>query len=490
MKQELDGIALTANGKAESISPQALTFFEKRGISAETVVDLGIYTDSGALVFPTYEGDNVVNLKFRTHDKKFWQSKEGTRTFYNPIGLDLAIQEDKPLVICEGEIDCISIIESRYAWVVSVPDGAPAKEKDFYGIDEDNKFQFIWDNLAKLDKVKTFILAGDADEPGKVLNLELSKRLGLERCKYVTYPEGCKDFNDVLVTHGKAMVNELINTARPWPVVGLFKPDEFPPMPEEFKKPYSTGYGYDHDQKIKLMLGKFCVITGYPGSGKSEYADGLVLNLAKLHGWNICVCSTEINSEEYQENTLRRIWRRPIENVNEDEQARALAFYQKHYSFITNQTMDDELELTIEKLLDIAEMAVLKYDAKVLLLDPWNELDHKRGGNGENETEYTNRAIKLLKRFSKQWGVLVIVVAHPKMPDQQGKLKPPTPYSISGSAAWFNKADYALVLWRESNEGNSTELIVSKIKRHGPMGHPGYIQMKLDEHTKRFIETE
>lgn len=488
MNKVSDGTASIANGKVESISPQAIAWFEKRGISEETIASLGIYTENGAAVFPTYDGDNVVNLKFRTHDKKFWQSESGKRTFYNLQGLDLAIQENKPLVIVEGEIDCISVIESRYAWVVSVPDGAPAKEKEFYSIEEDNKFQFLWENQPKLDKIKTFILAGDADEPGKVLNQELSKRLGLERCRYVTYPDGCKDFNDVLIKYGQAKVNELINTAKNYPVVGLFKPDEFPPMPKEYKQPYSTGYGYEHDNKLKLMLGKFMVVTGIPGHGKSEWADGLVLNLARLHGWKICVCSTEIDNEEYQENTIRRILRRPLENVGPNEPAKALDFYQKHYSFITNQTMSDDLELTLEKLIEIAEIAILRDDCKVLLLDPWNEIEHCRKSN-ENETEYTGRAIRMLKKMAKQYGVLVIVVAHPKMPEQ-GKPKPPTMYSISGSANWANKADYGVVLWREDMEGDRTEIIVAKVKRHGPMGYTGYIQAKLDAKTKRFIECD
>jgi len=360
---------------------------------------------------------------------------------------------------------------------------------DFHSVDEDNKFRFIWDAMTKLKQVPKFILAGDDDEAGKVLNLELSKRLGPENCKFISYPDGCKDLNDVLMKHGEAKVNELINTAKDFPVVGLFKPDEFPPMPAEYKKPYSTGYGYEHDNKIKLMLGKFAVVTGYPGHGKSEWADGLVLNLAQKHGWKICICSTEIDNEEYEENTIRRILRRPLENVGEHEPAKAKAFYQEHYTFITNQTMSDQLELTLEKLIELAEIAVLRDGCKVLMVDPWNEIEHCRKNFSESETEYTSRAIRMLKKFSRQYGVLVIVVAHPSKPEQKGKIQPPTLYSVSGSSHWNNKADYGFIVWREDTDGDRTELIVAKIKRHKAMGYTGYIQMKLDSHTSRFIET-
>jgi len=463
-----------------------IKFFEDRGISAETVSDAGIYSEGAEICFPTYENNEVINLKYRGPQKRFRQAPDGKQSFYNAQGLDLAIEEGKPLLIVEGEMDCLAVLESRYAWVVSIPCGAPAKETEFYSVDEDNKFRFIWDAMPKLKKVSKFILAGDDDEAGRVLNAELSKRLGPENCQFIKYPDDCKDLNDVLQKHDAAMVNELINTAKDIPVVGLFKPEDFPAIPEKFKTSYSTGYGLDHDHHLKIVLGKLMVITGVPGHGKSEWTDGLVLNLAKKHGWRICVCSTEINNEEYQENTIRRYLRRPLDMVGDHEPQKALDFYNEHFRFITNSTMDD-FDLTLEKLIELAEIAILRDNCSVLMLDPWNEIEHCRKGT-ENETEYVGRAIRMLKKLARQYCVLVIIVAHPKMPQDQGKLKCPTLYSISGSANWFNKADYGLTVWRESTDGNMSELIIQKIKRHGAMGHTGLIQMKLDEKTKCFVE--
>lgn len=488
---ESDGIVTTANGTAGNIiTPKIEKWFEKRGIDPETISNCGIYTEGDennpVVVFPSFENGAIVNRKYRGRDKKFWQQEGGKKTFYNLSGLELAIVENKPLVICEGEMDCLSVIQARYAWVVSIPDGAPAKEMEFEGIENDNKFKFIWNHKVLLDKVETIILAGDKDEPGRVLNHELSKRLGLDRCKYITYPDDCKDFNDVLVKHGASKINELINKAKNYPVVGLYKPDEFPPLPQEYKQPYHTGFGHEHDYHLKLMLGKLMVITGIPGHGKSEYADALCMNLAKKYNWNICVCSTEINNEEYEENSIRRYLRRPLDLVGEHEPAKAKQFYQDHFSFITNATMDNEIELTLEKLIELAEIAILRDGCKVVMLDPWNEIEHARM-NRETETEYTNRAIRQLKLLAKIYKVLVIVVAHPKMPEQ-GKLKCPSLYSISGSAHWFNKADYGIIIWRDDPSGDESQVRIAKIKRHGAMGKPGNIKVKLNKHTANFEE--
>tara|TARA_R110000822_G_scaffold19866_4_gene64451 strand:+ start:1754 stop:3172 length:1419 start_codon:yes stop_codon:yes gene_type:complete len=465
-----------------------ISFLEERGISCETASDAGVYSEGQEICFPTFESGEIINLKYRGPKKRFRQAPDGKQAFYHPEGLDLAIEEGKPLLIVEGELDCLAVLESRYAWVVSIPCGAPAKEVDFYSVEEDNKFKFIWDAMPKLKQVKKFILAGDDDEAGKVLNAELVKRLGAENCKFIQYPDDCKDLNDVLLKYDAAKVNELINTAKDIPVVGLFKPDEFPAIPEEFKVAYSTGYGREHDYHIKIHLGKLFILTGIPGHGKSEWADGLVLNLAQKHNWRVCICSTEINNEEYQENTLKRIYRRPIENVSDAEQGRALDFYNDKFRFITNSTMDD-FDLTLEKLIDLATISILRDNCKVLMIDPWNEISHLRDSkNGESETEYIGRAIRQLKKLARQYAILVIIVAHPSKPDERGKSKPPTLYSISGSAHWSNKADFGVTVWREDLSGDRTELIINKIKRHGAMGHTGCIDIKLNKHTSRFEE--
>ncbi len=486
------GTATTAHGRGpNALTTAAEKWFITRGIEPETAIRYGIYTKgegkNTTLVFPFLEDGVAVNEKYRRKGKSFSQKKDGKRTFWNRQGLELAALEDKPLVICEGEMDALSVIESGYEWVVSVPDGAPHKRSEqFQSRIDDHKFKFLWNNESLLDKVKTIILAGDNDEPGKVLNYELQKRLGAERCKFIEYPPDCKDLNEVLMKYSRSEVIGTIIRAKDYPVVGLYKPDEFPPIPASLKQAYKTGMGWQHDQLIKIFLGKFMVVTGIPSHGKSEWADSLVMNLAKLHDWRICVCSTEIDHEEYQENSIRRILRRPLKDVADHEPEKARQFYQDHFVFITNETMDSNLELSLEKLVELAEIAIIRDGCKVLLLDPWNEIEHCRGRQ-ESETEYTNRAIRMLKKLAHKYHILVIVVTHPAKP-QFGKIQCPSLYSISGSANWVNKADYGVVLWREDTSKDLSEVRVRKIKRHGHMGKIGNILVRLSNYTGHFEE--
>jgi len=490
--KELYGTATIVHGRAaNALTTAAEKWFLARGVEPETAINCGIYADQGGatLVFPFIENGVTVNEKYRRKGKNFSQKEGGKRTFWNWSALELAALEDKPLVITEGEMDALSALESGYPWAVSVPDGAPQKRgENFYSREDDQKFKFLWNNESLLNKIKTIILAGDNDEPGRVLNHELQKRLGSERCKFVTYPQGCKDLNNVLVNHGKQGVMECILTAKNYPVVDLYKPDEFPPIPAALKKTYSTGMGWQHDQYIKIMLGKFMVVTGIPGHGKSEWADSLVMNLARKHNWKICVCSAEIDNEEYQENSIHRYLRRPLKEVAEHEPEKALQFFQDHFVFITNNTMDNEEELTLERLIDLAEIAIIRDGCRVLLLDPWNEIEHCRNRQ-ETETEYTNRAIRMLKKLAHKYHILVIVVAHPTKP-QYGKIHCPSLYSISGSANWVNKADYGVIIWREDIVKDLSEVRIRKIKRHGYMGRIGDIRVRLNNYTGHFDEEE
>ena len=70
------------------------------------------------------------------------------------------------------------------------------------------------------DKIR-IILALDNDERGIVLRNELIRRLDLERCQLVEWPEGCKDANDVLMQYGEERVRMCIEAAHDIPLVGI-----------------------------------------------------------------------------------------------------------------------------------------------------------------------------------------------------------------------------------------------------------------------------
>ncbi len=128
--------------------------------------------------------------------------------------------------------------------------------------------------------------------------------------------------------------------------------------------------------------------------------------------------------------------------------------------------------------MELLRVAVVRDGCKIIVLDPWNEIEHKRG-QGETETDYIGRAIRALKRFARRMDVSLWVVAHPAKP-QKGHTGAPSLYDISGSANWFNKADYGLVYHRPDKTVNSAHLIVAKV-RMGLQGKPGTVPVRIND---------
>src|SRR3546814_20189810 len=67
---------------------------------------------------------------------------------------------------------------------------------------------------------------------------------------------------------------------------------------------------------------------------------------------------------------------------------------------IISNAVDEELELDIDAFLETARISVIRDGARLIILDPWNELEHKRGRD-ETTTEYNGRAIRKVKAFAK-----------------------------------------------------------------------------------------
>ena len=465
--------------------------FEQRGISAETAARYGIFTarsahnDNGetevvpdangnVVVFPFIDHGRVVAEKYRAPGKRFWQKKGGKRTFWNADVLDdpSLASGAAALVITEGEIDALTAIDCGFPFTVSVPDGAPAVHDGEDpavlppadpNAEKTGKFEFVWNNRERLKPIKRFILAVDNDPPGKRLEAELLRRLSPARCLFVTYPDGCKDLNDVRRAHGSEGVARVLNAARAFPLRGLYRLTDYPDVGEP--ETFSTGWP-DLDDYLKLWLGELVVITGVPGHGKSTVVGNLCVNLALQHDWTIAIASFEIPTVPALRHKLRlAITGKPTAEWNHSQIQLADGWLTDHFVFIDDDpTGESDEDLTLEWLLERAEEAVIRDGIKVLVIDPWNEVEHARP-RGENETEYHNRALRMLRRFAARFHTIVIVVAHPtKEVGRDGAVRPPTLYDIAGSAAWYNKPDHGIVVHVPNHDIPETVIMVKKCR--------------------------
>jgi twinkle protein len=469
------------------LTDRHLKVLENRGLDAETLVRFGV--DSSARLgadtveIPYIVGGKVVNRKWRTisGEKKFCQEAGAVKAFWNfDILLDQSLK-DQPLIITEGEFDALIAIQCGFQRTVSVPDGAPAQE---LGERDSQKYSFLTDALPALRDVKEIILCTDSDGPGINLMNDLAIRLGKARCKWVGYPKGCKDLNDAFQKYGHKGVTETIARAQFIKVDGVYLMSQLPPVEE--RKVHSLFMPVlDNHYRIRPM--DFCVVTGVPSHGKSAFLTEVAGRMAINHGWVTAFASFEQAPQIDHKRNLRTWFNQKlVKDQNEFEIAKADKWIDQQFCFICPNE-DDQVDLGWT--LDRCSAAVIQFGAKMVVIDPWNEMDHVRPPD-MTLTEYTGFAIKEFKRFAKKHQVHVIVAAHPAKQKvlESGGFAIPTLYDISDSAHWYNKADVGIVIWRGTDKfGNAISKIrIAKSRYHDQIGVPGDVDVTFDPTTNRY----
>jgi len=437
LTRELDWLKTRGLSLASQYVKGADVFFPKTG------------TQTAAVAFTYKQGLHEVGTKYRSIESKaFIQEAGSSQIFYQPCDLDLT----KPLIITEGEMDALSCVEAGLNNVVSVPGGAPIKiSEGRVDPSEDKKFSFIWEAKAILDKVPSVILAVDADIPGTALREELARRIGKSKCKTVTYPEGCKDLNDVLIKYGELEVVASIEAAQPWPIEGLFNTKHFESQvldlyDKGLGSGESTGFA-ELDELYTVVPGQLTVVTGYPSSGKSNFVDQLMVNLARDKDWKFAICSFEnppsLHIPKLCEMYLKKpFYEGPTPRMEKFELARAMQWVSEHFIMF-----DTLVESTIDSILDRAQSAVAQLGVRGLVIDPYNFIDLQ---NTTTETDAISRMLTKVQAFAKAAGIHVWFVAHPAKQLRQGESLPvPDGMSISGSMAWWAKADVGMTVHRK-----------------------------------------
>lgn len=437
-----------------------LQWLINRGITQATADKAKLFTakkwfdklnrEESCIGFPYFRDGSLVAVKYRAiTEKAFTQDSGGAHDFF---GIDL-VDPSKPLVIVEGEIDALSLMEAGIENALSVPGGAPVKVADGkVQPSEDKKFAFVWNANALLEKVPYVVLATDQDGPGQALAEELARRIGKEKCRLAKF-EG-KDLNDVLndPSRGREAVKGIIESAQPYPISGLSEATIYKDRLNDLftkgtGKGSSTGYP-SLDGIYTVAPGQLTVVTGYPSSGKSNFVDQLMVNLAKAEDWKFAICSFE-NQPEIHISRLMEIYTRKRffdgrERMTEPEKDEAFDWVKDHFLFVDSQ---GEEPSTLDSILDRARAAVKRIGVRGLVIDPYNYIELNKGD--DTETNAISNMLTRVQKFCKAHDVHVWFIAHPSKMSRAGNDQPrPDGMSISGSMAWWAKTDCGLTVHR------------------------------------------
>ena len=434
------------------VGAKALAWFASRGISEQTLRALNVTEGmewmpqtgkpENTVQFNYYRGEELVNVKYRTGRKEF-KLVSGAELL--PYNLN-AIGGTSECVITEGEMDTLSFVECGRTDVVSVPNGANAN------------LDYLDDYLEQyFDDKEVIYIAVDTDTKGVVLRDELMRRFGVERCRVVEYGEGCKDANEHLIKYGKASLLQCLADAPETAIDGVFTITDFEgSLDAVFEAGWKQGATIGHpnfDALCSFETKRLCVVSGIPGSGKSEFIDEIAERLNVRYGWKFAMFSPENAPLAYHAAKLVEKFtgkRFSKKTLDADLYKKAKEHLEENFFFIVPK---DNFKL--DNILDKAKSLVRRKGIKALVIDPFNRLENEIP-SGMTETNYISKALDKLTEFAQKHDVMVVLMAHPnkQIKDKDGVIPAPTMYDINGSANFFNKADFGIVVHRNRIANN------------------------------------
>lgn len=475
--------AQASEEQRHQVGAKALAWFASRGISEQTLRALNVTEGmewmpqtnkpENTVQFNYYRGEELVNVKYRTGRKEFKLVSGAELLPYNIN----AIGGTPECVITEGEMDALSFVECGRLDVVSVPNGANAN------------LDYLDDYLEQyFDDKEVIYIAVDTDTKGVVLRDELMRRFGVERCRVVEYGEGCKDANEHLIKYGKASLLQCLADAPETKIDGVFTVSDFEgALDALFESGWQKGVTIGHpnfDKLCSFETKRLCIVTGVPGSGKSEFIDEIAERLNVRYGWRFAYFSPENAPLAYHASKLiekftgKRFSKRDLPYL---EYKKVKEHLERDFYFISPP---DNFKL--DNILDKAKSLVRRKGIKALVIDPYNRLESEMG-RGQTETNYISELLDRLTTFAQRHDVLVILMAHPKKQQRNsdGDLEAPTLYDISGSANFFNKADFGIVVHRNRITKN-VDVHVQKVKfRH--LGEVGTAHFHYNLNNGRYV---
>lgn len=494
------------------LNDRILAYSNGRGISRETLEKFFIHgreewmpatqKKERCIVFPYIRSGEIVNAKYRDGAKNFRLVKDAELIFF---GMQ-TLEGRHCAIITEGEWDMLVAYESGFSkeyepvadvdgevvehelgrWaILSVPNGASKGNQQLEYLDNCSEY---------ISSIDEFIIATDGDEPGRKLKDELVRRLGVEKCRVVEYPEGCKDLNDVLLKYGKQSVVDTLLNSSAIPVDGVYYLEQiFPDMLESFKegiKPAPTTRFDEMDDYFRWKKGDITLCTGYGNHGKSFFMLQLMLTKSIWDGWKWAIFSPEnYPPNDFYDDLVEMYAGKWLDKMTVEEYTEACKFISDHIFYVYPEDEHD-----ISSIHEKFRYLILKKGVDGVMIDPFNQLDKTQKAY-ERDDQYLSWVLKDIKRFALLNNIVYCIIAHPKNPvyNQDRSLPVPDSYDLHGGSMWANKSDQIISYYRprfhEDKNNPDVEVYIQKLKRKRTGGKLGHFPIRLDWGKKRYIES-
>ena len=433
-----------------TVKDRAVEYLQKRGISEQTVkkYQITVRGDSeNILVFPFFDEKGELRfIKYRKmdFDKEMDRSKEWCEANCMPIlyGMNQCTDR-KRLVITEGQIDSLSLVEAGIKNAVSVPTGA-------------NGFTWIphcWDWVNQFEEIVVF---GDYENGNITLVDTIQRRFSHTKVLVVWEEDynGCKDANEILQKFGRSSVAFAVEHARMLPVKQIKELADVEAVDIEAMEHIKTNIP-EVDQLINGMyLGQLILLTGKRGEGKSTFMSQLVAEALEQE-YNTFIYSGELVDFHFKRwldlqvaGTHLKYQR--LANGKEtysisDANINKINSWYRGRAFIYDNSVIDGEEL--EDLLTVTETAIKQYNVKFICID--NLMTAMEVTARDDLYRAQSVFVGKLSKLAKAYNVVILLVAHPRK--VSGNISND---DISGSADITNKVDVVMSYSRDDGDDN------------------------------------
>ena len=471
----------------------AVKYLESRGISEGVAKKYEITTQvehDNILVFPFYDEKGKLQfVKYRKTDfnPEKDKNKEWCEANCKPIlfGMKQCSDNHDRLVVCEGQVDSLSVATAGIENAVSVPTGAKGMTWVPYCYEWVNGFGEI-------------VVFGDHEKGIITLLEDVNKRFP-GKVKHVREEDylGCKDANEILQKHGKEAVRKAVENAIPMPVSRVLRLADVKSV-NIYKLPKLRTGITELDRVLYggLPFGVVCLISGKRGDGKSTFASQIIAN-AVDQGYCTFAYSGELPNYLYKSWFDFQIAGRnhitenitdfgtPNRFITNKNQELINAWYKDKAYIYDSQIIESDEK---EDLLKTIQKCIMQYNARVILIDNLMTAMYIDERSGTDKYEAQGIFVRKLAAIAVRLNVLILLVVHKR----KNNFTTDENDEVSGSGDIVNLAGITLGYDRgtrkEIDEGimdeSQRKLIISKNRIFGKTDTRGIV-LNYDEKSKR-----
>ncbi|HAG5257491.1 TPA: AAA family ATPase [Salmonella enterica] len=411
-------------------------YLASRGITRETidkfrVSDAVVWYHDGnrevpAIAYPYIRNGELLQVKRigieRPDGKKLIMAEADCEPCL--FGWQALDKNTRLVVLCEGEIDCMSYAQMGFP-ALSVPFGGGKGAKQQW-------IEYEYHNLDRFDEIW---LSMDNDDVGREAAKEIARRLGDHRCRLVELPH--KDINECMMAGMDSdAVFKCIERAK------YFDPDELCSAGDLLQE---TIEAFEHrdtglftspwpslNRNFKFRASELTLVNGVNGHGKTEVVGHIAVD-AMSQGVRVCIASLEMKPGKM----LARLTRQTI----------CTASPKREEIIMTNEWFSDRLwvfKLTgtakAGRLLEIFAYARRRYGVELFVIDNLAKC-------GLDEDNYSGQKdfIDALCDFKNEHNCHVLLVTHSR---KTSEATPTGKMDVKGTGALTDMPDNVMAVWR------------------------------------------